>query len=94
MFIITICQRDSNLIVFVAADLLRLDSSVTDDVDKLALNELFEVNIACCFLRERILKMICSCVILSQEVSCSYLQYDDPGVALYRLPPRSVKTVR
>ncbi|KAG5567716.1 hypothetical protein RHGRI_003047 [Rhododendron griersonianum] len=35
--------RDSNLIVFIAADLLRLDSSVTDDVDKLALNELFEV---------------------------------------------------
>ncbi|KAG5567713.1 hypothetical protein RHGRI_003047 [Rhododendron griersonianum] len=36
-----VCEEDHGF--FCAADLLRLDSSVTDDVDKLALNELFEV---------------------------------------------------
>lgn len=56
--LITIFQSESNLILFIAADLLRLDSSVTDDVDRLALNELFEVS--CCVLHERILLMILS----------------------------------
>lgn len=82
------------MILFIAADLLRLDSSVTDDVDKLALNELFEVSISHLFLRERILKNDLLCVILSHEVSCSYLQYDYPGVSLYRLPLRRAKIVR
>lgn len=36
-----VCEENHGF--FCAADLLRLDSSVTDDVDRLALNELFEV---------------------------------------------------
>ncbi|MCL7034628.1 hypothetical protein MKW94_030101 [Papaver nudicaule] len=37
-----LCEEDHGF--FCAADALRLDSSASDDVDKLAINELFEVN--------------------------------------------------
>ncbi|KAI3943313.1 hypothetical protein MKW92_008680 [Papaver armeniacum] len=40
-----LCEEDHGF--FCAADALRLDSSANDDVDKLAINELFEVN---CYL--------------------------------------------